>query len=480
MIQFLLNNQWQILEDVSPSLTILQWLRTKIAQTGTKEGCASGDCGACTVVIATLSQDDKLHYKAVNSCITFVASLHGKQLLTVEHLAQNGHLHIVQKAMVEHHASQCGFCTPGFVMSIFAMLQNQTKESITKHKINQALSGNLCRCTGYRPIIDAALEAASTPGAAITDEQKVDTTQKLLSMKQQLPHGELKKDEQRYWLPADIKKLKKIYREHPDTALISGGTDVALEVTQSLHSIPKILDLSAVSELQTISSDEDILHIGGSVSINRLMSFCQSSLPELAQLLERFAANQVRNQGTIAGNIANASPIGDLPPALIALNATLQVMVPDGYKTIPLEDFFIGYKQTLLPHQGIITQIDIPIKPKSYKRFYKISKRYDDDISAVCSAFCFSIKSGYIQSARIAYGGMAEIPKRALLTEQALVGQPFTLSGIKPAQQSIEQDFNPMSDLRASADYRLKVAQNLLSRTVYEYNQNSHLEAHYA
>ncbi|MFM2481296.1 xanthine dehydrogenase small subunit [Celerinatantimonas sp. YJH-8] len=466
MIRFLLNEQAYELEHIAPELTVLEWLRTNMTQRGTKEGCASGDCGACTVVIAEPNPDrsGQLSYRAINSCITFVASLHGKQLITVEHLAVNGQLHPVQQAMVEHHGSQCGFCTPGFVMSLFALFHQRATPD--REQILRALGGNLCRCTGYRPIVDAALALANHSWRDAFSLRERETYAQLIQISSEsIPS--LQQDNRYFFLPRNVAELTTLQRQYPEAQLVAGSSDLALAVTQQLQQPEILISTTQVKELHRLIVNEQGLEIGAAVTLTELIPIFTEHLPECAQLLERFAATQVRNQATLAGNIANASPIGDMPPVLLALGAHLTIRNQNQRQSMPLDDFFLGYKQTSLPQGALIESIQIPLPRDDIRRVYKVSKRFDDDISAVCGAFCLTLDKGCVQSLRIAFGGMAAIPARAHHCEQILRGNKLDEALIEQAARALSQDYTPMDDLRASAQYRLSVAQNLLRKALY-------------
>lgn len=474
-IKFILNNDIISIENLDPNLTVLQYLREKQFNTGTKEGCASGDCGACTVVLAELSSinSKELTYKSVNACITFVGSLHGKQLITVEHLKQGAKLHQVQQSLVDHHGSQCGFCTPGFVMSSFAL--HKKNSSPSRSEVLEALAGNLCRCTGYRSIIDAAMQS-SEEEPKDSFAQFYQQTAYTLTELNKLPSAQLTGNNRQYIAPKTIDELAQILIEQPSSTLLAGGTDLALSVTQNLATIEQLVYLGDVYELNNIAESADTFIIGSAVPYSQFTPMLAKEYAEFGEMIERIGSLQVRNKGTLGGNIGNASPIGDMPPALIALGAEISLQRGNVIRKVTVEDYFTGYKQTILAESEFIKDIIIP-KAKSGEilKLYKVSKRIDDDISAVLAAIFIEIKGNTVQSLRIAFGGMAGIPMRAKHCEAALLGKVFTEENIVLAQQALTQDFTPMSDVRASDKYRMRVAQNLILKCYLEL-QNRNIE----
>ena len=477
MIQFLLNQTLRTEHTLDPNLTVLNYLREHLHKPGTKEGCASGDCGACTVVVGELHTDEhgleRLRYRSLNSCLTFVSSLHGKQLISVEDLKYQGQLHSVQKAMVDCHGSQCGFCTPGFVMSLFALQKNST--AANSHQAHEALAGNLCRCTGYRPILAAAERACAVPAGDQFDALEAQT---IAALKAITPTqtGELSRDGKRCLLPLTISDLADLYDAHPQARLLAGGTDLALEVTQLHRPLPVMIDLGLVTEMKRIERFDERIEIGAAVSLSDAYDTLNTEYPDFGELLQRFASLQIRNQGTLGGNIGNASPIGDSPPLLIALGAQLILRKGATSRTLALEDYFIDYRVTARQEGEFIEKIVIPRASPAYSfRAYKVSKRQDDDISAVCAAFNLRLDNGVVTEARIAFGGMAATPKRAKACEAALLGAPWSSASIELACRALGEDFTPLSDFRASKEYRLLIGQNLLRKYFIEL-QNPHLE----
>jgi len=449
MIQFLMNGRIHT-ENLPADTTVLQYLRRDAGRCGTKEGCASGDCGACTVVLAE-PQGDALSYRTVNACLTFMPAVHGKQLITVEDLKHRGELHHVQQAMVDNHASQCGFCTPGFVMSLFALEKQQQTFSVAQTQ--HALSGNLCRCTGYRPIMDAAKAICDAPQPDQFDADAGLTLEKLRAIS---ATGE----------PVSIDELADRYLAQPDARLVAGGTDLALEVTQRYQRLPELISLSHIPGLKVITLTGQAIHIGAAAPLSDCMPVLHDEFPEFGELLERFASQQIRNQGTFGGNIANGSPIGDGGPVLLALGASLLLRRGAEQRELPLDNFFLGYRITALQPGEFIEQIRIPRNTSAARqlRIYKVSKRLEDDISAVCAALYIEVQNGVVIHARVAFGGMAEVAKRAISCEAQLLGQPWQTATIERACQALELDFTPISDFRASREYRMQVAKNLLRR----------------
>ena len=468
-IRFLLNNQVVTLENIDPNLTVLQYLREIQFNTGTKEGCASGDCGACTVVVAELDREnnDQLYYKSINSCITFVGSLHGKQLITVENLKEKTKLQHVQQTLVDNHGSQCGFCTPGFVMSSFAL--HKHNKTPTRPQVLEALGGNLCRCTGYRSIIEAAI----TTSVDVDDDsfsQHYQTTLATLTELQKLPAPTLTGNSHHFIAPKNIDELVYELAQEPKPILVAGGTDLALSVTQNLATIDKLVYIGNVKELTNIEQTDTEIVIGSALPYSQFIDVLHHYYPDLGEMIERIGSKQVRNTGTLGGNIGNASPIGDMPPALIALGATMTLHVNGVERTILVEDYFVDYKKTVLKPSEFIKSIQIP-KPTANQtlKLYKISKRFDDDISAVLAAFFIEQDSDKkIINVRIAFGGMAAIPKRASAAEAVLQGNTFTKESVVKAKLALATDFQPMSDVRASDKYRMTVAQNLIEKCYLE------------
>jgi len=462
-VQFIYENKLIELDNPDPNQTILNFIRDKLKKTGTKEGCAEGGCGACTIVLGEL-ENKKIKYKAINSCISFTPTLHGKQLIVVENLvSKNGTYHPVQEAMAKYHASQCGFCTPGFVMSIFAMSKN--KKNNNKDDIKNAISGNLCRCTGYRPIIDAAKNIKRKYSDEFyKNSKKTINLLKKIHSKSIIIENKNKK----YFAPKTINELRTVIQKNPDSDFLSGGTDLSLKVTKDRKEIKKIINLNNIKELNFIKIKNNEIIFGSTTPLIQVEKFILKYYPDFNNILRRYGSVQIRNVGTIGGNIATASPIGDTLPLLLSLNAKIIIQTKKGNKQILLNNFFIKYRKTKLKKGEFIKSIIIPIYKNHNFKAYKISKRFDDDISSVCASFNFKIKNQRIQDVAIAYGGMAEIPKRAKNCENFLKNSKFSEDIFEKAKDLLKRDFNPISDMRASKQYRLEVAENLLIKFFIE------------
>jgi xanthine dehydrogenase small subunit len=464
IISFIRNKRIVEIENPDPNETLLNYIRTKLKKTGTKEGCAEGGCGACTVVIGEL-KDNEVNYSAINSCITLLPTLQGKQLILVEDLvSKDGSLHPVQEAMVNCHGSQCGFCTPGFVMSLFSMFKKYSK--FKDDVIKDSISGNLCRCTGYKPIIKAA-ESLKNKKRVDHFSLDIDNTIKLLKKINNKSIAIYKKDK-RYFAPRYVQELKKILKKNINADFLSGGTDLSLGITKEKKDINSIIYMNFIRELNYIKSNDEYIEVGASTPLIDLEHYIKKHYLDFAKILKRYGSPQIRNVGTIAGNIATASPIGDCLPLLVSLNA--QIVLQDLKKTkiLFLDSFFISYRKTKLKKGQFIHSIRIPLFKKNIFKAYKVSKRFDDDISSVCGAFNLGIIKNKIESIRIAYGGMAEIPKRAIFCEKILLNSSINEETINKAKEALEKDFKPISDMRASSFYRMEVAKNLLEKCCVE------------
>ncbi len=468
-IRFLLNGEAISLTDVAPDLTLLDWLRLERRLRGSKEGCAEGDCGACTVLVGRLAGEEII-YDSVTACIRFVASLHGTHVVTIEHLrGENGVLHPVQQAMVDHHGSQCGFCTPGFVMSLYGLWMREPNP--TRPAIEKALQGNLCRCTGYAPIIRAA-ESLSQYGQPQGDPLWAERIAARARI-QALNDGkrvELGAGDKKIFIPASLDDFADIYAANPQARIVAGSTDVGLWVTKFMRPIGPVIFIGHLQELRRVVDTETGVEIFAGVSYSDAFPLIETRFPHLNELWNRIAGEQIRNMGTIGGNIANGSPIGDTPPPFIALGATLRLRRGSERRDIALEDYFLAYgKQDRQPGE-FVESITLPVLPEGeHFATYKISKRRDEDISALCGALRVAVGGdGMVSLARIAYGGMAGTPKRASAVEAALLGKPWTLESVEAALPAFAIDYQPLSDMRASAEYRLLTAQNLLKRFFLE------------
>ena len=463
-IEFVFQNKVHQILNPDPNETVLNFVRSNLKKTGTKEGCAEGGCGACTIVLGEL-KNNKILYKSINSCITFVPVLNGKQLILIENLtSENGKLHSVQNAMVDYHGSQCGFCTPGFVMSMFAMFKNN--KSINNELINDSLSGNLCRCTGYRPIIDAAKSLNNLSRYDHFDKDKFIILRLLKKITKK--NIEITNNNKKYFAPKTIKELKKILNKVKDAKLLSGGTDLSLEVTKKRKELEKIIYLGSIEELNFIKKYKNEIEIGASTTLINFEKQIKKYYLDFYNILKRYGSVQIRNVCTIAGNIATASPIGDSLPLLMALDAKIIIDGKNGKKIIPINNFFIGYRKTKLKQGDFIYSVKIPILKHNIFKAYKISKRFDDDISSVCGSFNLEINKNHIKRAKIAFGGMSEVPKRAIKTEKILINSEFSEKIFDKATKNLEKDFSPIDDMRASKKYRIEIAKNLLLKCFFE------------
>ncbi|NND89449.1 MAG: xanthine dehydrogenase small subunit [Granulosicoccus sp.] len=475
-VQFLLNGIAVKAGDVAPTRTVLDYLREDQRCVGTKEGCAEGDCGACTVVVGELV-DDALQLRAVNACIQFVPMLDGKALFTVEYLrGRDRSLHPVQQAMVDCHGSQCGFCTPGFIMSLWNCYVDHagTDTRPDRTELATALSGNLCRCTGYRPIIDAG-EAMFTYPAVALDRASIE--QQLRDMRSSeslnLSHGSIT-----YHAPRQLAELTALRERKPDCTLLAGCTDIGLWVNKQFRDLGDIVYVCSVDELKTIKHADTHLRIGAAVSLSDAYAAMTRHYPQLQEMWERFASVPIRNAGTLGGNVANGSPIGDSMPWLIALCARVVLTSSRHSRTIDLQELYVDYQVNSMSPEEIVEAIELPLPaPGLVFRTYKLSKRYDSDISAVCAAFALYMDGERIITARVAFGGMAAIPRRASACEAALAGKLWTESTAQAAMAALGNDFTPLDDMRASANYRSRTAANLLYRFFLETRADNALPA---
>ena len=480
-IRFIRRGQTQVLHGVPPDRTLLEVLREDLGATGTKEGCGEGDCGACTVVLGE-AREGRVHYQAINSCIRLAHSIDGMAVWTVEDLtadpliqpaalqggdgeraapAPAGTLHPAQEAMVQCHGSQCGFCTPGFVMSLFGMYQNHVCQGreITRALAAEELSGNLCRCTGYRPILDAAEQMQSLPAV------QVDAPLLLQKLEQLALDGSAREADSTYIAPTTLEALLAARAARPEAQVVAGTTDVGLWVTKQHRQFAQVLDVTRVASLRRIEEAGGVLRIGAAASLTDAFTALCERWPQLHGFATRFAGLPVRNSGTLGGNVANGSPIGDSMPLLIALGAHVTLASVRGQRTLPLEDLYTGYRQNVMAADELVVRIDVPL-PSADGRLaaYKVSKRFDDDISAVCLVVHLQVAQGRVAAARIGAGGVAATPARARQAEAALTGQPWTLATVQQAAGVLQAEFSPISDMRASGEYRRAVLGALMER----------------
>jgi xanthine dehydrogenase small subunit len=472
-VRFLLDGEVLSVSGQPPTMTVLEHLRKIRGRTGTKEGCAEGDCGACTVVLGELTPGaQEVRYRAINSCIRFLPTIDGKELITVESLqASDGSLHPVQQAMVDEHASQCGFCTPGFVMSLLAMYLERDAPA-TREQIVSGLSGNLCRCTGYRPIIDAGCRMWHYPEPqrwSRPDAHSGQRARNLRSLQRSAAEGPLRFAG--YCAPRSLPELCAELEAAPDSLVLAGGTDVGLWVTKHLRELAPILYIGEVAELGQVRRSDSELWIGAGVSLSDAWPALLVDYPELAEQARRFASPPVCNSGTLCGNIANGSPIGDSLPALLALGAEVEICSSRGRRRQPLDRFYLGYRKKDLASGELVTAVVVPRRKTEVRlASYKVAKRFDQDISAVCATFAVEVTDGRVGNARLAFGGLASTARRATHAEAAFNGQPWSDAAICAAGTALAADFQPISDMRASDAYRLQVARNLLRRFYLEHS----------
>jgi len=464
MLEFFLNDRRIQVSNVSSNTTLLQFLRSDLRQTGTKEGCAEGDCGACTVAMQFRNYKGENSYRSINSCIVPLASIHRRRLYTVEGLGRKEH-HPVQEAMVDSLGSQCGYCTPGFVMSLFTACYR--KDLTEDWQKEDQICGNLCRCTGYRPIRDALEKTAGLC--------PLDHFQKSLEHKIEARKLEYHARGESFYIPTSFGELWSVLEDHPDGCFVSGGTDLGLEITKKKIQFPVLISLESIPELTKIEDHGTSWYVGASVPLSDLELFSVKEIPSLARMLRYFGGRQIKNRATLGGNICTASPIGDTPPALLALDAQFELRSAQGVRMIPAAEFFLDYRQTALQPKEILSGVHIPKPPAEARTAsFKVSKRRELDISAVALSV-YLVADTKIQTIRLAYGGMAAIPKRAQHTEAALLGKPWTENSILEALDELDTDFTPLTDHRASSWYRRELARNLLLGFFYETQENPEL-----
>jgi xanthine dehydrogenase small subunit len=460
-LRFQINGRWRTENNVSPTTTLLDYLRLNARLTGTKEGCAEGDCGACTVVIGLPQDDGRMAWRAVNSCLVLVPQVDGLPVITVEGLAQpDGTLHPVQQSLIEADATQCGFCTPGFAMAMFAFAQ-ETRDfggaARDDETIHEALAGNLCRCTGYRPIVEACKTMRADPPGCGLAERAGEAA------------SEYRQGAQLYLAPRSIGELVEAKAKYPDAFVLGGGTDLGIRVSKEREAFPVVISTQWVSELRAVSEDRDTLTIGGGVTYTRALPALDKHFPSFAALVRRIGSRQIRNIGTLAANIANASPIGDTIPCLMALDAMIVLRSKRGVRRVKADDFIVSYRKTAMEKDEIIAAIEIPLlKAGTSFTVYKLSKRFDQDISTVIGAYRLRVENGMVAELRAAYGGMAATTAHARHVEAAITGKPWTADTLKDVDALIAQDFQPMTDHRGTDAYRLRAAANLVRRLQLE------------
>ena len=468
IIQFLLNGEQVTIDSTEPTQSVLSYLREDQQLTGTKEGCAEGDCGACTVVIAELC-GEQLELKAVNACIQFVPTLAGKAVFTVEYLRRqnNGVLHPVQQAMVDHHGSQCGFCTPGFIMSLWNVYNQHQPANTQPHRseVRSALTGNLCRCTGYKPILQAADAMFEQPTVPFNRDTVRD---ELLAIQQDSSSIYDHADGQ-FYTPRTTDELVQLRADHPQATILAGGTDVGLWVNKQFRELNPIIYLGDIAELKTISNNGQYLQIGAGATLTKAYQAFHEHYPQMDQMWERFASQPIRNIGTLGGNIANGSPIGDSMPALIVLGTRVLLRSVRGQREMLLEDLYLDYMKKDMQADEIVELIKIPLPVAGQQfRCYKLSKRHDSDISAVFTGMAITLQGDIVESVKIAFGGMAATPKRAAQCEQALQGQVWNEATVQNGMLQLKSDYSPLTDMRASDKNRMQSAMNLLYRFYLE------------
>lgn len=464
-ISFVLDNKIETIEfgkEHKPTHTVLNYLRKNPCNKGVKEGCAEGDCGACTVVLVELNQDNQLIYKAIDSCLVFLPMLQGKQLITVENLKSADELlHPVQDALVKANGSQCGFCTPGIVMSMFSLYKNEYAPS--KEVVEDALTGNLCRCTGYKPIIEATIQSCNSDGKDHFSNDETQVISLLKEIKESAESKEIKTENQSYFQPKTKQEALLLKEKHPDAIVITGSTDVALRVTKRHELLPEIIDLSHIHEMKKCVVSDYIVKFGAGMSLEDVKRVSETELPPLFELLAVFGSKQIREMGTIGGNIGSSSPISDTLPLLFAYNADIKLQDSKSDRLVNMNDYILGYRQTAKKPNELITTIIVPKpNPRAIIKFYKVSKRKDLDISTLSAAFNLLLNGNIIEDIKIVYGGMAAVTKRVIKAENYLIGKTWDRNFIEEAMEIIGNEFTPLSDARSGAEFRTLASKNLL------------------
>ncbi|MDY0282224.1 MAG: xanthine dehydrogenase small subunit [Salinivirgaceae bacterium] len=469
-IEFVQNNRIVRIDfaesGIRPSTTVLNYVRQNPETRGTKEGCAEGDCGACTVVIGELDSNGNLVYKAVDSCVMFLPSLHGRQLITVEDLAQKSHnpdnLHPVQKSMVEEHGSQCGFCTPGFVMSQFAMFKNEVTPD--RKTIVESLAGNLCRCTGYESIFRATEKTLLNITSDHFSKNESHVKALLGEIQRRTKTIEIATKTQQYWLPMSLKEALTLRSKHPDAVIVSGSTDIAVRQNKMFVYADEIIDISNIEEIKSISANHEFIVIGAGTILEDVKKYAEMHIKALSEVLSHFASLQIRNMASIGGNLCNASPVGDLIPMMFALKANAVIQSIEGKRVVSFEEFIVGYRKSCLQSNELLVEIQIPNIPSNANvSFRKISTREHVDISTISLATRIEYDSNNrIKEIILAFGGMAAEPKRATKVEQLMIGKLMNNTSVEEAAGHVFEDFTPISDARSTAEYRINVAKNLI------------------